>query len=186
MFDRYEKISDALREIYLKEKSCDIRLKVKRTIIRAHQLFLKTRSPVFHAMFYDATKINEEGEVFIEDVDFSTMEDLLLLMYSGDVNKLTCNNALSLFAAAVIFDIKDAKEMCSEFIMKNLSVEWVLDVIKLAKSYQDETIGLRCREYFKENAHKILETDNWKRFAVENPDFSVELLATTVKTLFQK
>lgn len=137
-------------------------------------------------MFCDATKINEEGEVIIEDVDFSTMDHLLLLMYSEDINKLTCNNALSLFAAAVKFDIKDAKEMCSEFIIRNLSVEWVLDVITLAKLYQEEAIGLRCREYFKENVHKILETDNWKRFAEENPGISVELLATTVKNLCQK
>lgn len=186
LFDRYEKISGTLREIYTKEKSCDVRLKAKRSIIRAHQFFLATRSPVFHAMFCDATKRTEEGFLLIEDVDFNTMDNLLLLMYSGDMNKLTRDKALPLYAAAEKFDIKDVKEMLSEFIVRNLSVEWVLDVIKETKSHQDETIGLRCREYFKENAHEILQTDNWKRFAEENPGLSVDLLSTTVKLLSTK
>lgn len=107
-------------------------------------------------------------------------------MYSGDFNELTTENALPFYAAADKYDIKDIKEICSEFITRNLSVDWVCDVVKFSELYQEEEISRRAVEYFKENAHEILKTKKWKKFAKENHDTSVELLSSVVVELLTK
>lgn len=172
-----------MRDTYVKAKRTDITLKVDGKNLDAHRMILEARSSVFTAMFNYDTKENKTGEVSITDVDKSTMEAILIHMYTGDIDNPTTENVLPLYAAAEKYDIKDIKEICSEFIIRNLSVDWVCDVIEFAELYQEEEIGRRAREYFKENARKVLKTENWKTFAKENHAVSVELLGYVVEAM---
>lgn len=158
-------------------------MKVDGKNIGAHRMILEARSSVFAAMFNHDTKENKTGEVSIIDVDKSTMETILIHMYTGDIDNPTTENVLHLYAAAEKYDIKDIKEICSEFIIRNLSVEWVCDVIKFAELYQEEEIGRSAREFFKENARKVLKTEKWKTFAKENHAISVELLGSVLEAM---
>lgn len=146
-------------------------------------MILEARSPVFAAMFAHDTKENQTGEICINDLENSTIDYILKYMYSGDIERLSTENVLSVYGAAEKYDIQDIKDMCSEYIHRKLSVDWVCDVIKFAEFYQNEEISRRAREYFRENARKILKTEKWKTFAKENHDISVELLGSVVVAL---
>lgn len=169
-----------MKEIYEKGKRTDCSFKVDEDNIPAHRIILETRSPVFAAMFNHDTKENETGEIAIDDIDKDTIKDILEYIYSGDMKELKMEKALSAYAAAEKYDINNVKELCSEFIVRNLSVECVCDVIKFGELYQNEKIGLRAREYFKENVRKIIKTDKWTTFAKENHDISIELFGCVV------
>lgn len=179
-------MSDNLKEIYQKGKKTDFTLKVGDENIRAHRMILETRSPVFAAMLNHDTKENQTSEVCIEDLDKSAVESVLSYIYSGDIDDLTTENALSVYAAADKYDIKNMKEVCVKFIMHNLSAKWVCDVIKFADLYNEEGVGRRAREYFTENADEILDSDNWKSFIKENSLLGVELLSSIVKHTLPK
>lgn len=175
-FNRLQDVSDNLKEMYQKGKKTDFTLKVNGEIIRAHRMILETRSPVFSAMLNHDTLENQTGEVTIEDMDKSAMDDILCYIYSGDIDKLTTENALPLYAAADKYDIKDVKKMCVQFILHNLSAEWVCDIIKFAGLYNEEEVARRAREYFEENSGEILHSDKWKSFVKENPDIVLNFL----------
>lgn len=181
IFCRHQELSDDLKEIYADGKSTDFLLKIDGNDIPVHRMILKKRSPVFAAMFNHDTKENQTGEVSIVDIDGSAMELIVEYMYTGDFDNLTTENVLSVYAAAEKYDIKYVKELCSEFILRHLSMEWVCDVIKFAELYKIKKIALHAREYFKENVRKIMKTENWKTFVKENQDISIDLLETVVK-----
>lgn len=161
-------------------------MKVDGKSIAAHRMILEARSSVFAAMFNQGTTENKTGEVSIIDVDLNTMYYILMYMYTGDIGNPTTENVLSLYTAAEKYDIKDIKDICSDFIISNLSVDWVCDVIKFAELYQDAEIGRHAREYFKENARKVLNTEKWKNFAKENHAISVELLGYVVQATLKE
>lgn len=143
-------------------------------------MILEKRSSVFAAMFKHDTKENETGEISIVDIDKSTMEDLLEYIYTGDIKQLRMEKALSLYGAADKYDINNVKEICSEFIVRNLSVDSVCDVIKFSKLYQVEKIECPAKEYFKKNVREVIKTDKWLTFAKENHDISLELFDCVV------
>lgn len=149
--------------------------------IGAHRIILETRSPVFEAMLKQDTKENETGEVVIEDLDKSTIDAILAYIYSGDIGELTTEKALSLYAAAEKYDIKNVKKVCVRFILHNLSVEWVCDIIKFADLYNEKEVGRRAREYFSKNAGEVLDSDKWRSFIRDSPHMGVELLSSIVK-----
>lgn len=174
-------MSENLKEIYKKKNKTDFILKVDSENLHAHRMILETRSPVFAAMLNHDTQENQTGEVSIEDLDKSAVDAILGYIYSGDIDNLTTKNALSIYAAADKYNIKNVKEMCVKFTLHNLSVEWVCDVIKFADLHNEEEVGRRAKEYFTENADKILDSDQWKSFIRENPLMGVELLSSIVK-----
>lgn len=189
LFNRLQDVSDNLKEIYLKAKRADLLLKLDGGNIHAHRMILETRSPVFGAMFSHDTKEKQTGEICIEDMNKSTMESILIYMYSGQSSffeNLTTENAISIYAAAEKYDIKDVKETCLMFITQNLTVECICDVIQFTELYQVKELGHCARNFFKENASQILETEKWKTFAKENHDTGMELLGLLVKSLLPK
>ena len=185
-FCRMNDICDNLREIFRGRKRTDFKLMFNKKIILAHRIILETRSPVFGAMLSHNTKENQSGEVFIPDIDAISMGELLKYMYSGDLDNLTTDNVFSLYAAAHKYDVKDVMQICSEFIIRNFSVQWICDVIEFAELYQDEVISRYSMDFFKENAKEIIETENWKSLTSENNRIAIKLLNTVVKNLLQK
>lgn len=175
-----------MKDIYLKAKGTDVVLNVEGQKIKAHRMILESRSTVFEAMFSHDMRENQTGEVDIEDTDRVPFESVLFYMYTGDIGKLTPQNALDIYAVADKYYIKDVKEMCTTFIERNLSPEWVCDVIKFASLFQEQEIARQARKYFQENAAKILESDQWQTFSKENLEISMELLASVVKLLSTK
>lgn len=166
--------------MYIEETNTDCVLKFDEEDIPVHSMILAARSPVFAAMFNHDTKEKQTGEVAIVDVAASAMEDILQYMYTGDIDNPTTENVLPLYAAAEKYDITDVKKICSEFVLRNLSVEWVCDVIEFSELYRDEKIRLHVREYFAENVRQIIKTEKWKMFVKENHDISIELLQSVV------
>lgn len=59
-------------------------------------------------------------------------------------------------------------------------------VIKFSELYQEDELSQRAKEYFKENAREILKSEQWKIFARENHDSSVELLGSILADVLPK
>lgn len=170
-------MSDNLKQIYEKGKRTDFVLKIGDESICTHRMILETRSPVFAAMLNYDTHENQTGEVSIKDMDKSAIDAILLYIYSGDIDKLMTENVISIYAAAEKYDIKNVKEMCVKFMLRNLSVEWVCDVIKFAYLYNEAEVSECVRQYFKKNSVKILQSEEWKAFIKESSEIVLNFLS---------
>lgn len=78
--------------------------------IHAHRCIL-ARSPVFHAMFQNDMKEKQTGEVYINDISYEVLKEMVFFMYSDRVNDLD-TIAGDLMLAADYYDLPDLKMMC--------------------------------------------------------------------------
>lgn len=178
---RLHNVSNNLKEIYVNSHRNDVVLNVDGEQIPAHKMILESRSPVFSAMFSHDMKENRTGEVDIRDIDLKSFGCVLSFMYCGEIDWLSTENACSIYSAAEKYDLPELKKLALVFIRENLSPDWVCDVIKFADLYREEEIGETARKFFKENAAKVLETDHWKTFSMENHEIAMDLVVTAFK-----
>ena len=68
--------------------------------------------------------MEENKEITIEDLDFSTVSDMVKFIYRGRLEDLADKSDL-LLAAADKYDIKDLKSLCSQHLAANLSADKV-------------------------------------------------------------
>lgn len=167
-----------MKEMVKKTKREDCILKMEGGKINSHKLILEARSPVLAAMFKDGPK--ETNEITIADMETSTMKHILQYIYTADMNALETDKAFSVYAAAAKYDMKNVKQLCTEFLLNELCISTVCRVIEFGDLYEDEKICSRAKEYFKENIRQILKTEEWKKYAKENPHKSVELLGSVI------
>ena len=72
---------------------------------------------------------SQSDEINIEDMDFSTVRDMVKFIYSGKVKDLAGKSDL-LLAAADKYNIKDLKSICSKHLAANLSTDQVRQLRK--------------------------------------------------------
>ena len=73
--------------------------------------------------------MSQSDEINIEDMDFSTVRDMVKFIYSGKVKDLADKSDL-LLAAADKYNIKDLKSLCSQHLAANLSTDQVRQLRK--------------------------------------------------------
>ena len=146
---------------------------------QAHRLVLKAQSPVFAAIFRNDMQEKVTGIINIEDCDPSSFQDFLCFLYCGEVRKLSPKSAFNLFTVADKYNVSDLRSLCMEFIKMNLSVDTFCDTIELAflHSESDPELIELSKDFLEKNLQKIIESDKWKSFVVENPKLSNEVKA---------
>lgn len=110
-------------------------------------MVISGRSTVFKAIFCHDTLEAKTNRVVIEDFDFKTVQELLRFIYSGNVVELK-EVALNLLQAADKYNLLKLKQICDEFLRRNVTVENVTDILNVADIY-------KCKE-LKEEAVSFL------------------------------
>lgn len=131
---------------------------------------------------HDMTEKNE-GVVNIEDCDPYIFREFLLYMYTGTLENMSNENVFELYHISDKYDIKELKSECVEFVLKNISVDVICDVILLATRYCERNLLVCATEFFSDNTKDILETVNWQYFVKDHPLVANELFLKTVKRL---
>lgn len=183
IYQIHQTVCDNLGGLYLNEKWSDVELHVEGKKLHAHKMILAARSSVFSAMFDHDMAENLTNEVNIEDIDLESFKCVLRFMYCGEIDVISTENALTIYAAADKYALKDLKKLCLEYAEKKLTIEWVLDVVKFADFYNETETGEAARKFFRENAIEILETDHWKTFSEENHKMSMDLIVSAFREL---
>ena len=75
-------------------------------------------------MFQHDMRESKSNEINIQDIDFSTVRDMVKFIYSGRLKDLADKSDL-LLAAADKYDIRDLKSICSQHLAANLSTDQV-------------------------------------------------------------
>ena len=84
-------------------------------------------------MFQHDMRESKSNEINIQDIDFSTVRDMVKFIYSGRLKDLADKSDL-LLAAADKYDIKDLKSICSQHLAANLSTDQVRQPILTSES----------------------------------------------------
>lgn len=130
--------------------------------LKAHKVFLASKSEIFAAMFTHDVLENKSNIVNIPDVDHEILKEMLRYIYTGQVENME-NVAIDLFIAADKYDIQDLKSMCEKHIANSLTVENAIQIFDLADKYNAEQLKNQAIYFVKSNSAKITETGIFKQ-----------------------
>lgn len=169
-------LSRNFKDLFNSKEFCDAVLKVQNREFAVHKTVLIARSPVFAAMFKHDTSEKQTGTVNIPDCDEDTFQQFLEYLYSGKIEDISFNNALHLYRTSNKYNVNELKTFCTKYMMQNITLENVLDVVILADVYDETKLFSVAQEFFNENFKQIVNSCEWESLLKINHTLANKLL----------
>lgn len=123
--------------------------------VPCHRNVLASSSPYFRAMFCSNFRESREAKVQLKGIDASTLERIVLYVYTGKAH-ITVESVLPLMEAASMLQYPKLFEACSSFLQSQLTPSNCLGMTRLSEIFSCETLRKKAREvaltYFPEVA----------------------------------
>lgn len=120
-----------------------------------------------------------EGVINIPDCDPDIFRGFLFYIYTGKIDDISKENVFELHRISDKYDVKDLKTECVDFMLKNLSVDIICDVISLATRHCEQALLTHGIDFFADHAQDILPSVKWQNFVKEHPVEANELFLKT-------
>ena len=125
----------------------------------AHKYVLGTSSTVFHAMFYG--ELAEKGSVVhLSDTNEQSLEEFLRFLYTEDCT-LAADNVIAIMYMAKKYMLPSLSEKCVAFLLENIKVENVLDILEPASRFDEEELEKQCWKFIQSNTAKVIACDSF-------------------------
>ncbi|XP_016657237.1 ring canal kelch homolog [Acyrthosiphon pisum] len=170
----YVEIFEALQSLRNNEVLCDIELETDdSTKILGHKVVLASASPYFHAMFTNFSERNHD-HVVIRQLDSTALQLLVNFIYSGEI-VITEKNVQILLPAANLLQLQEIKDICCDFLQKQLHYTNCLGINTLADLHSCTKLLTSSELYIQQNFSKVVEADE---FLTLSPDQVVKLISS--------
>ena len=127
--------NDLLRDLTLlhgRDQHSDVVFCVQGIEFPAHRAILSARSPVLKAMLQHDMKEKLTNRVDVPDVEPELFKTFLLFIYTGRIQGDLQQLAEQLVPVADKYQVRDLKNNCEKVLIRNLTVENVVDLLLLA------------------------------------------------------
>ncbi|GBO30834.1 Speckle-type POZ protein [Araneus ventricosus] len=176
------KLSESLWNLYTERVLCDLEIKTKTSSFFVHKIVLCARSPVFLAMLSHDMKEKTNKCVEIEDIVDDVLKTFLFFLYTDAVEDLEWEGVVGLYYAADKYHVERLKILCSSFLLKNIDVDNVCELLLLADKHHDINFKRRVEDFILQNDERIFSSSIWKQFVCE---YSL-LSAATMLLIYDK
>jgi speckle-type POZ protein len=116
--------------------------------IPAHRNIIAGRSAVFDKMITTNMMEKKSNRIVVDDIDSTTMRELLRYIYTLEVENLDTLAAKILYAAEK-YDLPPLKSICVLKLIEQLSEQNVFDNLVLADRFNEKNLLTECMEYIK-------------------------------------
>ncbi|GBN47807.1 Speckle-type POZ protein [Araneus ventricosus] len=176
------RITQDLWNLYVDHVFCDVELKTQTTSFFVHKIVLCARSPVFLAMFTDDLKEKRNRCIEIEDIMDDILEKFIFFLYTDGFDDLEWEAVIGLYYAADKYHVERLKILCCSYLLKNVDVDNVCELLMLADKHHDSDFKRRVEDFILQNDERIFSSSTWKQFVYEQP----LLPATTMLLRYDK
>ncbi|CAG7723702.1 unnamed protein product, partial [Allacma fusca] len=128
---------------------------------KAHKCVLAARSPVFRAMFQADMKEKNSGEIELTDVDPSTMNSFLHLLYETEGQNIFCDPkvVLEVLEVAHKYQIQEIIDSCTQSLVSMTSdkfdIKTALDVFSVAHRFSISDLEFKALQSFMQNKDEL-------------------------------
>jgi len=194
--------------LFMEDEFSDVKILCREKIFNCHKLVLAGQSEVFRGMLVkgkEAEKTSDPSrppvyeeppayedpneqppsfsqttEIKITDTSSSTMFNLLFFLYHGKLDENEMSG--SLLAAAEKHKLTFLFNVCERYLMENLSLENVVEVLISTHSInKKDMFHLACKFIFENHLNdKIVKTEEWYNFQENHPTQALELLTDVI------
>lgn len=113
--------------------------------VPCHRNVMASSSPYFRAMFCGDFRESSEAKVRLQGIDATTLDQVVLYVYTGEAH-ITADNVLPLLEAAAMLQYPKLFEACSSYLQSRLSPSNCLAMIRLSEVLSCETLGKKAKE----------------------------------------
>ncbi|XP_074874065.1 kelch repeat and BTB domain-containing protein 8-like [Carettochelys insculpta] len=132
-------IREGLKQLYQNQQLCDATIVAEGKRFPCHRMLLAAVNPYFRAMFVNAFKESQDGEILLQDMAPSTVQTMLHYLYTEEA-LVTAETAPAVFTAASRLQILPLMEICSSFLLEHVSLKNCLVVYELGYAHGDQAL----------------------------------------------
>ncbi|KAF8777732.1 TD and POZ domain-containing protein 4 [Argiope bruennichi] len=154
-----------LKCLYQSQIVSDIKIKTTCTTFSAHKIVLSSLSSKFKEMFTTDLKDKPTDFIEIKDLDDDIVLRMLLFFYTESLDDVQWDMAMKLYHAADVYQIQRLKFKCSSFLLENLIVSNVGDLLLLAHDHHDNKLKSVVADYICIYDEEIFNSDEWAAFS---------------------
>ncbi|GBO17145.1 Speckle-type POZ protein [Araneus ventricosus] len=160
---------DELKEAYSNQFLTDVELKTKTKSFPAHKILLCARSPVFKAMMTNDMKEKNSNIIQVDDLEDDVVKQLLLFLYSDRLENLQWESAFKLYYAGDKYAVEKLKKICSAFLVENVTILSVCEVLLLADKHNDCGLKKAVEDFIFKHEKQVYCSDEWENLIETNP-----------------
>lgn len=149
------------------EELCDVTLLTEDGMsISAHRNILSVGSPYFRAMFTGKLKESKNENITLKGVTGWALRSIIRFMYcsSLDVNETNVDDILS---ASDLFQMKEIKNVCCQFLKEQLHPSNCLGIAALAGGFSCEELWSEARRYAVKHFTDVIKCDEFKELPID-------------------
>ncbi|GFS80042.1 TD and POZ domain-containing protein 1 [Nephila pilipes] len=161
--------------LYIKGIHSDLNLRTASETFSVHKAILSARSPVFRKMFMKDIEESTRQCVDIPHLEDETVRRMLLFMYTNTLKDLQWESASKLYIAAVKYEMVSLKSKCSGFLLNNLSLRNLCDILALAESHADSNLKEAAQDYALKH-EEVFRSKEWGAFMENHPTLAVKTM----------
>ncbi|XP_050787918.1 kelch-like protein 6 [Gopherus flavomarginatus] len=132
-------IREGLKQLYQEQQLCDATIVAEGKRFPCHRMLLAAVNPYFRAMFVSSFKESQDGEVLLQDMAPSTVQTILQYLYTEKIS-VTSETAQAVFIAASRLQILPLLEICSRFLLEQVSLENCLVLYELGYAHGEQAL----------------------------------------------
>ncbi|XP_071108561.1 BTB/POZ domain-containing protein 6-like [Haliotis cracherodii] len=150
------------------EISCDVLLWVgqEKTVFRAHQYVLISRSCVFNAMICGNLRQQDDGPIKIPDIEADIFEEFLKFMYTNDAD-ITSDNVTGLLYSSKKYAVQLLEDKCLKYLEDSLTSENVCAILEQAHIYDEEGLYEKALKAAKCSGNRTLKSAGFTELCKE-------------------
>uniref|UniRef100_A0A6V7HZT4 BTB domain-containing protein n=1 Tax=Bracon brevicornis TaxID=1563983 RepID=A0A6V7HZT4_9HYME len=157
----------------------DVTFIVDKQRIRAHKPILIARNLVFKAMFENESMLESQtGEVEIKDLSSAVLKEMLLYMYTDEIEDRSV--AMELLAAAQKYQMEGLKAKCSVIIMEDLKPENAAHSLYFANLYGPPGLREYIIDFVKGHEFEVQQSKGFKELEINHPELLLEIYKKNV------
>ncbi|XP_055944474.1 speckle-type POZ protein-like [Argiope bruennichi] len=165
-----------LKTIYDNQCFTDVELKTKTKSFPAHKLVLCARSSVFKAMLTSNMMEKHTDCIRVDDLENDTVQQLLLFLYSDELENLVWESAVKLYYAADKYAVEKLKVLCSSVLVNNISTTTASEVLLLADKHNDLDLKNFVEDFILEHEEEIFASDEWEKLIETDPQLVIKTM----------
>ncbi|CAL1283580.1 unnamed protein product [Larinioides sclopetarius] len=154
---------DDLKVIYDNQSLTDVVLKTKTKAFPAHKVWLCARSPVFKTMLSSDMREKNSNIILIDDLEDDTVQQLLLFLYTDQLEDLCWDSATKLYYAGDKYQIERLKVICSSFLVDNVNPSSASELLVLADTHSDSDFKEAVEDFILKHEEQVFASKEWDR-----------------------
>lgn len=151
--------SKGIELLYFNDEMADIHFVFESSgdRIPAHKFILSVSSPVFKTIFFGVKLVGNEMKIDDDGVNVDAFKMFLGFFYLKKV-KLSMEHIENVMLLCHKYKIDDCIEICSTFLMENLSIDKMCLCYRLATHYKQNNLKDHCLREISMNAEAVFKT----------------------------